>query len=257
MKTIYHLTHCAVAISSLLFLSGCESTTQTTSGREYLNKYEQAPQTGENTASEQGNLDAEVRRIANIEPLLKFPARIGIAKIYNGQLSNLTGTEAEAWNNTRAELGKDFGEFVPVSPMIAEMVYSPHSGNTRTSEIVRKIRLGAARQHLDAVLIYEVFSETEELTLPSAVAAWTIIGAYFVPSDQSTTIAFSNALLVDVRNGYPYGTASASAKKVDLTTMVAERGQVRRQQDDAQDAAALKLMPEIVDMFRNLQAELN
>jgi hypothetical protein len=75
----------------------------------------------------------------------------------------------------------------------------------RPSDIFRKVRLGAARQHLDYVLIYEVFSETKTTKLASSVANWTIIGGYFVPSREIETSGFANALLLDVRNGYPYG----------------------------------------------------
>jgi len=124
------------------------------------------------------------------------------------------------------------------------------------AEVVRKIRLGSARQHLDAVLIYEVFSKTDQKTLPTAVANWTIIGAYIVPSKESKTVGYANALLVDVRNGYPYGTADARATEIDLSTMVNQYSNKRRQGNEAQVAAALNLVPEVVTMFEKLQKEL-
>lgn len=248
-----------LAISGLVAVAftACQNTTQTSSGREYLDKYPTSP-TGSTTSNTNTSLDQEVAEIANIEPILRFPARIGLAKVYNGQITNLTEAEAAAWSTAKTELGSDFGEFVPVSSLIAEMVYTPgsHSPKNQASEIVRKIRMGSARQHLDAVLIYEVFSETSELTLPSAVANWTIIGAYFVPSEENTTVGYANALLIDVRNGYPYGTASATAKEIDLTTLAARYDQRQRQQNDAQVAASLNLVEESVKMFKTLRQEL-
>lgn len=239
--------HILVGLTLSILLSGCMQTTQTTSGRDYLSQYESAP-TG--SAS---NIDAEVRAIASVEPLLRFPARIGLAKVYNGQICNLTETEATAWTQAHTQLGDQFGEFVPVSPLVAEMVYTPSSN---PQDVVRKIRLGAARQHLDAVVIYEVFAETSEQTLPSAVANWTIIGAYFVPSEQSESVGYANALLIDVRNGYPYGTATATASKEDLHTAVTHYSRRQQQQNDAQVAAAVNLIPEVVKVFKTLQVEL-
>jgi len=246
-----------ISIVTTVILSGCQSTTQTTSGRDYLNKY---PTTsiGSSNSSKAQTLDEEIAEIAAVEPLLRFPARIGLAKVYNGQISNLTEAEAAAWTEARTQLGSDFGEFIPVSSLIAEMVYTSSGQNQRNqaSEIVRKIRMGAARQHLDAVFIYEVFSETSERTLPSAVANWTIIGAYFVPSEESTTVGYANALLFDVRNGYTYGTASATATEKDLTTLVAQYDQKQRQQNAAQVAASVNLVDESVELFKKLRKEL-
>jgi hypothetical protein len=244
-------TRITLLLGLALAFAGCNSTTQTTSGRDYVSKYESAPM------GDGKNIDQQIREIASVEPILRFPARIGLAKIHNGQISNLSEEEAAAWNETSTTLGTTFGEFIPISPLIAEMVYTPTGeGNSRASEVVRKIRLGAARQHIDAVLIYEVFSETEEKTLPTAVAVWTIIGAYFVPSEESNTIAYANALLVDVRNGYPYGTATATAEERDLSTFAGHRDNMARQKNEAHIAAALNLAPETVEMFRTLQAEL-
>lgn len=234
-----------IGLSLCTLLSGCMQTTQSTSGRDYLSQYQNT------TTDAPSNIDAEVRAVASVEPLLRFPARIGLAKIYNGQICNLSETEATAWTQAQQQLGNEFGDFVPVSPLVAEMVYTPSSN---PQDVVRKIRLGAARQHLDAVLIYEVFAETTEETLPSSVANWTIIGAYFVPSEQSETIGYANAILIDVRNGYPYGTASATATKEDLSTALAHYDKRQKQQNTAQIAAAVNLIPEVTQIFKTLQA---
>jgi len=240
-----------MGLAFLLCLVGCNQTTQTTSGQDYLSRYPASP-----TGATDANLDAEVREIAAVEPLLRFPARIGLAKVANGKISNLTEAEFAAWEDAKAALGTEFGEFIPVSPLVAEMVYRPSGGSDVAAEIVRKIRLGAARQHLDAVLIYEVFSRSDQVTLPTAVANWTIIGAYIVPSEQTETVGHANALLVDVRNGYPYGTASASAERKDLSTLVGNYDRKRKSERRAQDAATFNLIPEVVGMMETLRREL-
>ena len=82
-------------VASVVLASiGCQShSVQTTSGRQYLNQYEEL----DLPPREAGSIDEEVREIANVEPTLRFPARIGIAKLYNGRISNLTVEEVEGW----------------------------------------------------------------------------------------------------------------------------------------------------------------
>lgn len=243
---------------------GCQShTVQTSSGREYLSSYPLTTKTEAKIDGEEElfpSTDREVREVANIEPSLHFPARIGLAKLYNGKITNLTAEEVQGWNQAKEELGAEFGEFVPVSSMIAELVYSDRpkvkDNLNRTSQIFRKIRLGSARQHLHYVLIYEVFSETRTTKLASSVANWTIIGGYFIPSRKIETTGHANSLLLDVRSGYPYGTASASLNADEFSAWVNHRDKSRNLADKNQVATALKLIPEARKMMEKLMLDL-
>ena len=225
---------------------GCQShSVQMTSGKKYLSGYT----THESTEANASDLNEEVKAMASIEPSIQFPARIGLVKLFNGRITNLTVDEVEAWEESRAEMGSQFGDFIPVSPMVAEMVYTPRSttgkSKTNPSDIFRKVRLGAARQHLDHVLIYEVFSETKTTKLASSVANWTIIGGYFVPSREIKTTGFANALLLDVRNGYPYGTASATLNAKEFSASQTYRDRSRSTTDDGKTGARFKTSLEI------------
>lgn len=250
MKTNPIFTRLLLA-SAFLFLIGCEThDIQTTSGRDYISKY--ASQTGTFSSPD---IDREVMEVANVEPNLHFPARIGLAKLFNGQMVNLSSDEFEAWLEAKNQLGVRFGDFVPVSALIAESVYNAPaqgSNSVRASELLRKVRLGAARQHIDVVLIYEVFSKTNTRSLSSAVADWTIIGGYIVPTREIETTGFANALLIDVRTGYPYGTASAALTSEDMAPTFISGDRSRRLEDRNQLATVLKLIPEVNKMMNNL-----
>ncbi len=143
--------------------------------------------------------------------------------------------------------------------MIAEMVYTPRNTNSKSksnpSEIFRKVRLGAARQHLDHVLIYEVFSDTKTTKLASSVANWTIIGGYFVPSREIETTGFANALLLDVRNGYPYGTASATLNSTEYSALQTYRDKTRNLAGKNQVSSVIKLIPQVQKMMKKLMEE--
>ena len=250
----------ATQIGLLLVLSlasvGCQShSVQMTSGKKYLSNYTNYDAT-ENNASD---LNEEVKAIASIEPSIQFPSRIGLVKLFNGRITNLSVEEIEAWEELRRTMGATFGDFIPVSPMIAEMVYTPRETNSKSkgnpSDIFRKVRLGAARQHLDHVLIYEVFSETKTTKLASSVANWTIIGGYFVPSREIETAGFANALLLDVRNGYPYGTASATLNATEFSASQTYRDNSRNLSDKNQVSTVIKLIPEVQQMMEKLMEE--
>ena len=250
----------AIQIGLLITLSlasiGCQShSVQMTSGKKYLSNYANYDVTEANAS----DLNEEVMAIASIEPSIQFPSRIGLVKLYNGRITNLSIQEVEAWEELRSTMGPEFGDFIPVSPMIAEMVYTPRKTDSKSkgnpSEIFRKIRLGAARQHLDHVLIYEVFSETKTTKLASSVANWTIIGGYFVPSREIETTGFANALLLDVRNGYPYGSASASLNAKEFSASQTYRDKSRNLADKNQISTVIKLIPEVQQMMKKLMEE--
>ena len=250
----------ATQIGLLLVLSlasvGCQShSVQMTSGKKYLSNYTNYDATETNAS----DLNEEVKAIASIEPSIQFPSRIGLVKLFNGRITNLSVEEIEAWEELRRTMGATFGDFIPVSPMIAEMVYTPRETNSKSkgnpSDIFRKVRLGAARQHLDHVLIYEVFSETKTTKLASSVANWTIIGGYFVPSREIETAGFANALLLDVRNGYPYGTASATLNATEFSASQTYRDNSRNLSDKNQVSTVIKLIPEVQQMMEKLMEE--
>lgn len=242
------------AISTLLLLSACGYATQTTSGRDWLADH--LPQTVD---LDPGNIDQAVRDAAAVEPNLRFPARIGIARLDHGQLTALPPDEAKAWSDAEGRLGVAFGEFVPVSPLIAAMVepsVDPDERANLARRAIDTVRIASARQHLDAVLIYETDATADTKSNPLSLAEWTLIGAFVVPTENVRAEGIAQAILVDVRNGYPYGTVQASAD--DTTASVRfERDETRiAMKDRVRVAAVAKLSGEAEAMMRKLQPEL-
>lgn len=253
-----------VVISGVVVLAGCAptmNTLQTTSGQSYLTNY--ANLKGR-TAS---GFDAKVRKAANVEPTLRFPARIGLARIERGQLTSIPQPEAKAWLAMAKKLGARFGELVAISPMVAALA----SGDARLKRrprydygnyrwnivpVIQEIRLGAARQHVDVVLIYEVQGRSRDTATVFTVLDLSIIGAFIVPSRVVNAKGYASALLVDVRNGYPYGTEYAAAGSSGLTPSFGsdERKYILGQ--DAKISAVIKLTGGVEKMMGKLYAQL-
>lgn len=258
------------AIALSLTLSACANDVQTTSGADYLSQYQSLPvkpsttsvmtSNGLTTTKEVQSFDQRLREVAAVEPILKFPARIGLARIDDGRLTNIPIEEANGWHETDEKLGKNFGEFVPLNLMVTSMVagstgYSQNVGNT-----IDAIRLGAARQHLDAVLVYEVISKDSTHSNLLTIANASIIGGYILPSKQQDAEGLASGILIDVMQGYPYGTIRTVVEKKTRVSSSwgwgSEQTDKTAFSDKVKSQAATQLSAEAYDMFIKLRAEL-
>ena len=232
----------------LLLVSACANM-QLSSGAEYLAaRPEYSPASGT-------DLDKAVVRAADVEPLLRFPAKLGLARISGGQFVPVPPREADAWFAFAQSHGQ-YGEFVAVSPLVGELATaSVGSPNFGRSPIV-PIRLAAARQHVDAVLVYAVGGYSHDKGSPLSILDLTIIGAYLVPSRSVEGTSVANALLFDVRNGYPYGTVSANSTQTGFVPNAGSSGQAQNLQVDAQVEAVTKLTEEVDKLLTTLRNEI-
>ncbi|VAV90804.1 hypothetical protein MNBD_ALPHA06-659 [hydrothermal vent metagenome] len=242
------------AVASLVIL-GCSATTQTTSGKDYLARY--SPNSVKQIQQQPGNsIDQQVRQIAAVEPDLRFPARIGLARISDGQLSVASDTELEIWADMVDKFGPKLGSFVPVSPLIAAMVRPAITTPNNRQNVINDIRRGAARQHLDYVLAYEVISTANARANMLSIADLSVIGLFILPSRNIKVEATASAILLDVRNGYPYGTASSFADKTTVASLVLSHESQDGLTDKASMSAVIALGEEVEVMFTQLLMEL-
>ena len=250
----------------LALLAGCGNTVQTTSGADFIAarpewsaRFAARPADGPTTnlsGRAPSAVDRAVFEAANAEPLLRFPARIGLARLQRGSLTSVPQEEADAWVELVRARGAAYGEFVPVSPLIAQLTAVPAADGTAPAP-VDTIRIGAARQHLDAVLIYEVSGTARDQATPLSVADLTIIGAFLVPSRALEGRATAAAMLVDVRNGYPYGTALAHGEQDGMWVNAGSGTRSRELARRAEVEAVQKLTGEVGTMLERLRDRLS
>jgi len=236
--TLKHL----ILSAGLLSLCACSHTTQYTSGQDYLKRYDRSTAT---FTPSNGSIESDIRSIAAIEPNLQFPARIGLARIERGRLISIPHDESEAWATLHCRLGPSFGDFVPVSPLITSMVSKTDRNNPQAKDIVDNIRRGSARQHLDYVLIYEVTDIADQNRNALQLADLSILRLFVLPSRNIKADSTATAMLIDVRNGYPYGTATAFAERKAVTTSVGSRGRKAKLKDKARLIAVEELTGDV------------
>ena len=242
-----HIGYVLLALSGPF--AGCASTVQTTSGASYLAaRPEFRPPAG--VSVERAVYDA-----ANAEPSLRFPARIGLARISNGQLTGIPPEEAEKWVALIRDAGTAYGEFVPVSPLFASMASS--AANLRDDTVIDRIRIGAARQHVDAVLVYEAVEARRDRGTVLSLADLTIIGSFLMPSRAIEGQATANAILIDVRNGHPYGTATSTAQQTGFVVNSVSGAKASDLADQAAVEAVGKLTADVGKMVAWLKSELD
>lgn len=242
--------------AALVSLTACSHTTQYTSGQNYLDRYDKQATLSTLTSGSinSGSINQDVRRIAAIEPNLQFPARIGLARIERGQLITIPQDESESWDTAHRRMGPSFGEFIPVSPLITAMVSGPYvKGQNHARNIVDNIRRGSARQHLDYVLIYEVSDTSDKTRNALQVADLSILGLFVLPSRNVKVDSTATAMLIDVRNGYPYGTATAFAERKTVTTAIGSNGRKAKLKDKARIIAVDELTHDVENFMLKLR----
>ncbi|MDA9008560.1 hypothetical protein N9K16_01215 [Alphaproteobacteria bacterium] len=200
-----------ILFCSIFFLFGCEHTTQVSSGRAYLSKHQTlapVPASGGKGLS----VEQAIRKAAAVEPTLRFPARIGLARVEGGQITDIPGVEAEAWQKLQGNLGASFGQLVPVSPLVADLVagsaYAVTStGRDRGWDTTSKIRLAASRQHLDAVIVYQPQKNQ---------SGYTYYRAKKKKGSKADVLGQGSAILIDVLQAYPYATVAVQVTRGEL-----------------------------------------
>lgn len=236
-----------LAILAGLSLAACGPSIQTSSGSAYIG------------ATNAAFIDEDIAQAAAVEPNLRFPARIGIARIVNGALTLPPAEETALFTGIAARNSK-YGEFVAVSPLIMAMITGTEPAINRAGQgsgaatVIHQIRLASARQHLDYVIIYEVGARSRTANTPFALADVTLLGGMLLPTRNIDVAGIGAAAFVDVRNGYPYATTQVSA---DLSGF-ARTFQADRRSNELRARATLKvaeaLVPDLEEMLSELAA---
>ena len=238
--------HHILVLTTAIALTACATTSQYTSGADYLARYQ-----NESVSAAPSATDEAVRQIAAVEPDLRFPARIGLARIERQRLVGVPVDEAQSWLDAVQDMNIEFGEFVPVSPLVAEMVSTPHTSKDKS--VVDHIRRGAARQHLDYVIAYEVSDKAVSNGNALRLADLTVLGLFVLPSRNLEAEATASAILLDVRNGYPFLTGSTFADKSALSTVASKGDKKAKLRNAARQVAVAQIAEEFADGLRDLK----
>ena len=274
------MTRLSFLAATVLLLAGCSHTVQTTSGADYLSKHPSviskstravsSTYTGVGSASNDTITTASevelIRQAASVEPLLTFPARFGLARIEGGDLTTIPADEAALWEEM-ARRFKGFGSVTPVDPIIVEYTNNSLPPATRqvndygdrvvlARDLPTKIRYGAARQHLDAVLIYEVGMAEKRGSSPLKSIRLSVLGRAQLSDHSYEAAGAAKAILLDVRNAYPYGTAQIETELSSYSSSWHSTSVQNERREKARKGITTALVSDVEDMLRSLISEL-
>lgn len=163
--------------------------------------------------------DPAIVNAAAIEPDLRFPARIGVVQMVQGRI----------WDVSDGLLPEvpvaSIGEIVPLSPLTFGLTGTHHS-RYRNPQI-DNFREIAASRHVDYLLV--------------------------VALNPARNTA--EAVLVDVRTGYPYASASADVPGNGRRNFWGNPSRNQAVLDREGDRLAEALAPDLAEMFTLLRAE--
>jgi len=117
------------------------------------------------------------------------------------------------------------------------------------------VRLGAAQQHTDSVLVYETKSTSKKEDTAWQLLDWTIIGYFTVPSTSVTAEAITNALFFDVRSGYPYVKLQGRATTEAFATSNATSDAMSDLNNIARTEAIIDMIGQIEPALQKLEPE--
>lgn len=242
----------------VLLLAACgtaaRTTAPTTTEGDHLGRY-----AAEAAVAKGQAIDPALRRTILSEPALRFPARIGLARLETGTVSAVPQGEAEAWLAMVQDLGPGWGELVPIGPLEVALA-APQGGGgdcrpdapgtaspcdpSEPAVLLGDIRRAAVRQRLDAVLIYEVVGERRQGLDPAAVTDLAPVSNLLRLIAAGGSAGHAQGVLMDARHGAVYGFAAGDPGADEVPS------------GEPTGAAVAALARETGTMLRELRIEL-
>jgi hypothetical protein len=222
--------------------------------QSYLEKHALKPsKTGKNTSFEEALANA-----AKTQPTIKFPARIGLVRLgfkeyyHSGypDITTIPPAEMDQWLALRDKSGGRYGEFDVIDPAITNISASatPLEQQKESFDSLQKIRLAAAQKHLDAILLYELNHQTDNIDHSPWLLDLITLG--LLPTDETITQVTAVAILIDVKTGYAY--ASTNTITAQKNAYYSNINPSKELYESASIDAVKKLSPEIEKMFQSL-----
>lgn len=111
--------------------------------------------------------------------------------------------------------------------------------------MIDHIRKGAARQHVDYVLVYETGLMSSDKANGLALADLTVVGMSVLSGRNLQVEASASGILLDICNGDPYAAITAFAEKKGLSRAVNPCLRQRELSENAEEAGVLELADDL------------
>ena len=198
-------------------------------------------------------VDAEVDALYKLKPTLNFPARIALTKVQHNRLVKPTDPEIAQFQQLAEKLGAEFGEFVVVDPVMADL--AAETVNAAKRDPRSDLRRAAALLKADYTLAYSVDSRSRSEQNALSLTDLTIVGMWIAPTRNVSAEAVAQAAIVDVRTGLPLGSTSAEADSQGVSRAISESENRYERAQVAETEALSALAIEVEGLSRQLMDE--
>lgn len=149
--------------------------------------------------------DQDIRSAMARKPQLRFPFKLAVELGSNEcyLCKNIT------WREEDKQQILAWGEHLKQVGVISEIAIVPHIFEMKD---LKAIRLAAAQQGADAVLIIRSAAEVDRYMNFSSILYVTVVGLWIVPGSDADALVLMRGAMYDVANAYLYATVEAEGQ---------------------------------------------
>lgn len=191
--------------------------------------------------------DTDIAELMKAEPAAIFPARIAVARVqasgYYSYNNTCYGTGTYCVVTTRDVESAESYERLSKLPLVASVALMNRMLLSRDLKSAKELRQAAASLKTDMLLIYSL--DTTFHVQNTDVGPLGLITLGFLPTKNAKVTSTASAALLDVRTGFVYGVAEASATEAQRGTFWSSSDAVDNARKKAEAEAYRKLIGEI------------
>jgi hypothetical protein len=204
-----------------------------------------------------GNLataDGDIAELMSRVPAAEFPVRLAIVRVqstgYYSYSNQCYGQGRFCVVTTRdIETDSDIAK-IASWPMILDIAALSRLLLPAQLNTLKDLRLAAASVKTDMLLVYSV--DTRFTVESTEIGPLALISLGFLPNKKAHVATTASSVLVDVRTGFVYGSAEATAREQQRATVWSSTSAVEKARSKTEVEAFQKLLPEIEKLWKGV-----
>jgi hypothetical protein len=198
--------------------------------------------------------DVDIAELMKVEPAAPFPARLAIARVqasgYYSRSNTCYGTGRYCVVTTRDIEPEASYERLSKLPLVTGLALMNRMLLPPTFSSTKDMRQAAAALKTDLLLVYTL--ETGFNIENTDLGPLAMVSLGFLPTKKAKVTATASAALFDVRTGFLYGVAEASAMEEQRATFWSSSDAVDSARKAAEAEAFQKLVAEVEKFWNDV-----
>lgn len=239
IKSIFNSLRSLLLVALALFVSGCATY--------------QTPGAGVNVGN-LSNADTDIAEVMKREPAAPFPSRIAMARVqstgYYSHNNQCYGEGTFCVVTTRdIETEQDI-ERLSRLPMVSGIAAMSRILLPEKLHSIKDLRLAAANLKTDMLLVYSV--DTRFNVESTDIGPLSLISLGFLPNKKAHVSSTSSLALFDVRTGFVFGVAEATATEEQRATVWSSKEAIESSRLKTEAESFQKLLSEFEKLWKGI-----